>query len=283
MPRVRLAVALLLTGDTAREVDGLRRACGDGAFGRVSPHLTLVPPVNVRIESLPVALGVLRGAASATEPFTLELGPPTTFWPVTPTLHLEVGGTERAMAALLALRDAVFVAPFERQLTYAFVPHVTLADGMEPARIEAARAALRDYAVQMPVERVHLLQEVRDDAGERRWQPIADASMSTPIVVGRGGVELDLAVSQLVDPEAAAFEQAASLGAETSPSGLRPSGATPIVVVARRRGEVVGLARGWTNDVETSLTWVVVDPSQRRQGIARQLIAAFEHAAQEAE
>jgi 2'-5' RNA ligase len=279
-------VALLLTGDLAREVDGLRRACGDGALGRVPPHLTLVPPVNVRADDLPHALAVLRRAAAQVRPFTLRLGPPATFLPATPTLHLAVGGAGSAPQVLRELRDGVFRPPLERSLSFGFVPHVTLADEMEPDRIAGALVALRDFVAELHVERVHLLEESRGDDGHRRWDPIADAPLAPAVVVGRGGVQLDLAVSRLLDPEAAAFEARvvdAVTGTEAGSSEPVGSGADrggqSVVVVARRGGAVVGVARGWAGTPESELTSVIVDPAHRRQGIARQLVAAFDHAA----
>ncbi|HEY6532053.1 MAG TPA: GNAT family N-acetyltransferase [Acidimicrobiales bacterium] len=280
MPRLRLGVALLLTGELATEVDGLRRACGDGALGRVPPHLTLVPPVNVRVDELPDALSLLRAAAAATLPFALRLGPPATFLPATPTLHLAVGGSGPATQVLRQLRDGVFRPPFERILTFPFVPHVTLADEMEPDRIASALAALRDFVADLPVDRVHLLQETRGDDGQRRWVAIADAPLAPPIVVGRGGVELDLAVSRLLDPEAAAFEARAWAEGECPPVRTPAAGTESVGVVARRRGEVAGVARGWAGPSGAELVTVVVAPSQRRQGIARHLVAAFDNAAQ---
>ena len=56
--RRRLFVALEITGAVASEVDGLRRAIGSSALGRISPHLTLVPPVNVAESDLPSVLRV---------------------------------------------------------------------------------------------------------------------------------------------------------------------------------------------------------------------------------
>lgn len=279
MPRLRLGVALLVPEPLATEVDGLRRACGDGARSRIRPHLTLVPPVNVRSDDLPAALAVVRTAASDLRSFTLRLGPPATFLPATPTLHLAVGGSGSATQALGQLRDAVFRAPLERPLTFPFVPHVTLADEMAPERIDAASVALQDYVAEMLVERVHLLQEVRDDDGYRRWVPIADASFAPRVVVGRGGVELDLAVSMLLDPESTRFEADAWPEGEEMPPFEVPAGAEPVVVVARRRSVVVGVARGWSAAEKGVVQAVLVAPSERRQGIARHLVAAFRHAA----
>jgi ribosomal protein S18 acetylase RimI-like enzyme len=177
----------------------------------------------------------------------------------------------------------VFVAPLERELTFPFVPHVTLADDMEPERIAASIAALAGFVVEVEFTRVHLLQEQRHGDAHRRWVPIADAPFARPAIVGRGGIELELGLSRLVDPQVAAFERDA-WGEEIPPvapatGGGRIAGRMPLVVVARRRGEVVGLARGWTDDERATLEAVVVDPSHRRQGVGRHLLAAFDHAA----
>jgi 2'-5' RNA ligase len=280
VPRLRLGVALLLPEPLASEVDGLRRACDDGALGRVPPHLTLVPPVNVRVDDVPEALRVLREAAAAVRPFALRLGPPSTFLPDTPTLHLAVGGRGDATSVLRRLRDGVFRPPLERSLTFGFVPHVTLSDEMEPARIAASIAALSGFVVEVTFDRVHLLQEQRHGDAHRQWVPIADASFTPKVVVGRGGVELDLAVCRLLDPEAAAFETGSWPDDEPRvPPSDAPPGCEPIVVTARRRGEVAGVARGWADAERSDVCSLLVAPEQRGQGIARQLMAAFRHAA----
>ncbi|HZA77423.1 MAG TPA: 2'-5' RNA ligase family protein [Acidimicrobiales bacterium] len=171
MPRRRLGVALLLPEPSATEVDGLRRALGDGTLGRIPAHLTLVPPVNVRDDDMPAALDVLRQAAAQTGPLDVRLGPPTTFHPVTPVVYLGVDGD---VTAIHALRDRVLRPPLERRLTRPFVPHVTLADEIDPVRIPGAVAALADYVVDVRFEAVQLLEEARG----RVWRPIADATFT---------------------------------------------------------------------------------------------------------
>jgi 2'-5' RNA ligase len=280
VPRLRLGVALLLPEPVAAQVDGLRLACDDGALERVPPHLTLVPPVNVRVDELPEALRVLRAAAASVRPFTLRLGPPSTFLPDTPTLHLAVGGRGEATSVLRRLRDGVFRPPLERPLTFGFVPHVTLSDDMAPERITASITALSGFVVEAGFDRIHLLQEQRHGDAHRRWVPIADAAFASPIVVGRGGVELDLAVTRLVDPEAVAFETGSWPDDEPQvPRSDAPPGCEQVVVTARRRSVVVGVARGWGGSGRSELRSLLVDPGQRGEGIARQLVSAFVHAA----
>jgi 2'-5' RNA ligase len=169
--RRRLGVALLVPPPVATEIDGLRRALGDGSLGRIPAHLTLVPPVNVREDALPDALAVLRAAARASGPLDLRIGPAATFDPVTPVVYLAVGG---AVDALRALRERVFLPPLARDLTHPFVPHVTVADEMDPARIPVAVAALGDFVVDVRFGAVHLLEERRGHA----WEPIADAPLT---------------------------------------------------------------------------------------------------------
>jgi 2'-5' RNA ligase len=315
MARVRFGVVLLAPPPFDREIDGLRRALDDSHFGQVAPHLTLVPPVNVRVDDIPLALRVLRDAAAsmARQPnLELVLGPPTSFRPATETLYLEVSGPDNenndaapsdSMAALHELRRRIFVPPFERTLEWPFVPHVTMAEGIDGARIDAAVSVLAGYRITVSFDRVHLLQERRDADGHRRWDPVADARFAPPAVVGRGGVELELTSSQLLDPEVLALLDGQQpqpqrqprpqpvaevvapattsatgwLGGSAGGGGASagPVGSTRLVVCARRRGELVGVAVGWVRGDERELVHLEVVEPHRGQGIGRQLQLAF--------
>lgn len=258
---MRLGVALLVPPPLDSEVDGLRRAVGDGALGRIPAHLTLVPPVNVREDRLGEALAVLRAAAAATRPFTVTLGPPGSFLPDSPTLFLAVAGTGRD--DVVALRDRVFVDPLARPLTWPFVPHVTLADEATPERIAAAVGALGDYRVDARFTRVHLLREERG----RIWVPIADAPFAPPAVIGRGGLPVELTVTDQLDPPTRALGQ--------------PEGSTPLAITARTDGVVAGYVEGWcdgdrSGDGTATVSALVVGPAGTELGVRRHLLAAFE-------
>ena len=254
MPRRRLGAVLLLPGPVAAEVDGLRRGCGDRTLGRVASHITLVPPVNVREDDLPAALTRLRTAAAATRSrVEVEIGPPATFLPDTPVLYLEVGGP--GLEEVHRLRRVVFAFPLERSLTWPFVPHVTVADNATPERILAAQLALADYHATAAFERVHLLEERPD----RRWEPIADCPLGPPDLVGRGGFEVELTTTDLLDPEAATF--ATELGAAALGG--------PPFVVARHRWEVIGAA---------GAAGAVVAPAHASHGVADLLARRLEAA-----
>lgn len=265
MPRVRLGVVLLIPPPLDREIDAMRRAVGDGTYGRVPAHLTLVPPVNVNEADMGDALRVLRDAAATTAPFSVHIGPPTTFLPANPVLYLPLVGPGRAM--VFTVRERVFKPPLARSLTWPFVPHVTIADEAQPERITAAELALSDYGAEVAFDRLHLLQE----GPGRVWAPVADAPFGAPAVVGRGGLPLEMVVSQALDAEGRAF--IIEHEGEDAPLDL--------AVTARREGRVVGVAEGWARAGAAFLTMLLVARDVRREGVGSHLLAAFESAAAE--
>jgi 2'-5' RNA ligase/GNAT superfamily N-acetyltransferase len=275
MPRRRLGVALLLPGGPAREVDGLRRALGDPGLGRVPAHCTLVSPVNVREADLGAALGLLRAAAASGAPVALRAGPLGSFLPANPVLHLPVVTGD---AACIALRARLQAPPLERPAAWPYVPHVTVAEALDPDDIATAVALLAGAVVECVVDRIHLLEQGPD----RVWRPIADAVLGPPTVVGRGGLPLELAPTGLTDPEAAAV--LATSGAPVPAAGAGEPPHPRVVVTARRDDAVVGVA--WADapgvaPVPAVLRALTVVPDARREGVGGHLLAALEAALRE--
>lgn len=174
MTRQRLGVVLLVRQPVATQVDGLRAALGDGALARIAPHITLVPPINVAERDLSGVLAHVREASAASRPLSLRLGGVATFSPVNPVAYLQVPGEPAELDELHSLRASLRSGPLERPDQHPFVPHVTVADDLDPDRIRAALTALVDYVVDVRIDAVHLLEEGRD----RVWRPIADAPLS---------------------------------------------------------------------------------------------------------
>jgi 2'-5' RNA ligase len=255
-------------------VDGLRRAVGDPSLNRIPPHITLVPPVNVRADQLGSALARVR-AAAARQPGPLQctLGPPATFLPDNPVLYLEVGGD---LEGLRTLRDAVFVPPLHRALSWPWVPHVTLADSAEEDRILAAVAVLDRFAVVTAIDRLVLLEETSG----RVWVPLADAALSPEVVVGRGGLSLNITRGRMLDPQVwHMIDEAGARRTELGEMSVCQPGREffPIVLTVRREGQVVGVAVAWRAD-DGDHAAVVVAPDSRRQGIGGTALVHLESA-----
>lgn len=267
----------MLPPPAAAEVDVLRRACGEPDVDRIAPHLTLVPPVNVREDEVDTALDVVRHAAAQTRPFRVILGPPATFLPQTPVLYLQVGGD---VAAVDAVRDRVFRPPLERPLTWPFHPHVTVIDDADASRIRSGASALAGYQVEVVFDRVHILEEQRrEDDGVRVWRPFAEARFSGPEIVGRGGLELELTETGALSSDEARWAEEAweAHGRETFGADWAPD--VPLAVTARRDGRLVGVATGHVRGTDAYLAGLIVDPTVRREGVGRHLLARFELAA----
>jgi 2'-5' RNA ligase/GNAT superfamily N-acetyltransferase len=260
--RQRLGVVLLVPQPLATQVDGLRRALGDDALLRIPPHLTLVSPVNVAERDLPAAFAVVRRAAAACAPLTLQLGPVASFRPVNPVAYLAVAGDPGALDALRSLRAACHDGPLDRTTDHEFVPHVTVAGDLADPRLEQAVGALADFEATTTIDRVHVLAEQPG----RVWQPIGDAPLGEPAaVVGRGSLPLELAVSGRPDAEAAGL-----LAMAAEPAGL------PFAVTARRDGTVIGAAWGWSGGDALEVADLVVAAEHRGQGVGRHIVAAVE-------
>ena len=262
MARQRLGVVLLVPQPLATQVDGLRRALGDGALGRIEPHITLVPPMNVAERDLPQVFSTVRLAAGAVAPLALRLGPVATFAPVNPVAYLRVGGEPSVLDALDSLRASCLRGPLERTPDHEFVPHVTVANELAPLRLDDAVTALADFWADVTFDRVHVLAELSG----RVWRPIADAPLGErAATVGRGSLPLDIVTSGRPDVEAAAL-----LSFEEGTAG------TPFAVTAYRDAQVVGAAWGWSARGLLELADLTVAVEQRGQGIGRHVLAAVE-------
>ena len=259
MARQRLGVVLLVPQPLATEVDGVRRALGDGGRDRIAPHITLVPPVNVAERDLPRAFTIVRAAASTIAPLSLRIGPVATFAPVNPVAYLQVGGEPEELEAVERLRTSCLQGPLDRQSDHQFVPHVTVADELPDDRLGTVTKLLTDFVAETTVDRVHVLAELPG----RVWKPVADAPLGDrPGVVGRGSLPLALTTTGRPDVEAAAL-----LSFEEESAGL------PFAVTARHNDEVVGAAWGWSARGALELADLAIAAEHRGQGFGRHLLA----------
>lgn len=257
--RWHVGVVVLPAGPAVAEITGLRRALGDPDLDRIPLHCTLVPPVRIAPDDVGAALGLLRAAAAAHDPFDAVAGPVDSFEPVSPTVHLTVADT----GGLGALRAAVFRGPFHRR-THPFVPHLTLLGEADLETITSARKILAHYRRSFTVRTLTLL--VEDRNGELpRWRTAADVDLGGVRVLAQGPLALELTAGSVVDPEAAAI-------LDVSVPGTAPADVPATVVTARREGAVVGVAWGGDGDEGRSgPAGIVVRADARGQGIGTHL------------
>jgi GNAT superfamily N-acetyltransferase len=174
----------------------------------------------------------------------------------------------------------VFAPPLARRLTWPWVPHVTLADGIDEDRVEAAAKVLDRFEHVWSVDRVVMLQE----RPGRTWVPVADVGLGAVAIVGTGGLPLEISQGRIADPEVRRMLSSAEVDWPEGDGGDSPrtgSSFYPIVMSARREGELVGMAAAWTR-VDGAHVGVFVAPEPRRQGIGTHLLGHLETAARRA-
>lgn len=170
MPRRRVAVALLIPPPASIEIDALRRALGDRQLGRIEPHITLVPPINLREDDIADALAVVQAAARRSSPMDLTLGPVDTFDESSPVRFLAVD----PWGPVCELQRACWAGVLEREEKRPFHPHVTVdIDGGITGGPDPALELLAGYRADVLIDRVTVLENVDADDPEvkRIWEP----------------------------------------------------------------------------------------------------------------
>lgn len=264
--RRRLFVALEVTGPVASEIDGLRRAIGSSSLGRITPHLTLIPPVNVAEADLAGALELLRAAAHE-EPIPIELGPARSFSSRSPVLFLAVSDPSGRIARLQRQLDAAPLAAPATRPSRPFSAHLTLSGRMERHDKSAAVALFAHFNVETVLSVLTLYEQHHDEA-RHPWHPLADVVLGAGTPADRGGRELGFVVSRVPGPDVALFRDATP----------RLDGGEPLAVIGRDHEIVVAGASGARVGAQLLIDTWCVEGGRRGEGIGRALVRAVERA-----
>jgi 2'-5' RNA ligase len=264
--RRRLFVALEVTGSVAPEVDGLRRAIGSSSLGRIAPHLTLVPPVNVAEAELGDALALLR-SVSGEEAVPVALGPAASFSGRSPVLFLEVSDPSRRIERLQRRLEAVPLAAPTTRPTRPFSAHVTLSGRMERRAKDAAIELFANFKVETVLSRLTLYEQHHEEK-RHPWFPLADVVLGAGTPGHRGGRDIDFVVSRVPGPDVSPL---------TDERG-RPDGGDPIAVIGRVGDVVVATAHGATVGSQLVIDSWWVEDGGSDEGAGRALLGALERA-----
>lgn len=143
--RVTIGVTLDIPEPYASELRALRLSHGDQAALVVPAHITLVPPMEIPVESWPEVRDRIREVANATSPFILGLRGTGTFMPISPVVFIEVvRGLRECRELSTSLRSGVL----DQDLAFPYHPHVTIAQGLDATVLEKALRRSADYEVE---------------------------------------------------------------------------------------------------------------------------------------
>ena len=272
--RRRLTVSLVVTGAVAAEIDGLRRALGR-VLQRIAPHLTLVPPLNIKSERLLEVLDHVRLAAHASASDSRGAGTAGHVLARAPVLYLEVRGETEEMARL---RNALVTGPLAPPHTGAkerdFVPHLTLDQRIEPGPPAQRSRGPGLLPPELLLRAAHGLEQ--DAAHRGRWRPRRSAGR----LWWGGAVWTWSSLSSSV-PTRLSRRGPTGCGPATGRSATAEVSGPhrPFAIVARAGGETVGFADGEANGLVMRLGRLIVSPPWRQQGVGSHLLRAVERLA----
>lgn len=150
-----IGVAIALPPHYAVQVRAVREAAGDPLAEVVPPHITLLPPTAVDVDSLDEVMQHLRNVAAATQPFEIHLDEVGTFRPVSPVVYLGLrSGAEECDRLQGRVRDSR--GPLARSLSFPFHPHVTLAHEVADEGLDTAARKGSELTMDFTVTKLHL-------------------------------------------------------------------------------------------------------------------------------
>jgi 2'-5' RNA ligase len=158
---ISVGVILKFPPDVAEELQRWRASFGDPMAGVVPAHITLVTTTMTR--DWEATRRHVRTVASKQEPFTVTIAGTGSFRPVSPVVFLRV---EDGFAQCVRLHQQLQTGPLERDLPFAYHPHVTVAHDVAPESLDEAETVLKDYRATFPVASMGLYEH--DDNGI--WQ-----------------------------------------------------------------------------------------------------------------
>lgn len=168
--QVTVGVSVVVPEPHATVLSSWRRRVGDPQAGLVWPHVTLLPPTVVPVEEMGAAKAHLAGVAAAHVPFEMHLSGTGTFRPRSPVVYVQVA---RGVADCEALERAIRTGPLARALEFPYHPHVTIAQDVPDAALDAAYTGLAGLTVRFEVAGFTLCE--RSEAG--RWAACADYAL----------------------------------------------------------------------------------------------------------
>jgi 2'-5' RNA ligase len=154
VPGHTIGVAIAIPDPWGGELQDWRRRLGDEYAESIPTHITLLPPTTVDASVLPEAEKHLDAlAAGEAAPFTIQLRGSGTFRPVSPVVFVTLA---TGISECERLEKAVRAGPLERELSFPYHPHVTVAHDLPDDVLDTAFSELSGYEAVFRVDRFHL-------------------------------------------------------------------------------------------------------------------------------
>ncbi|WP_461023160.1 2'-5' RNA ligase family protein [Thalassiella azotivora] len=161
---VVIGVAIAVPEPYATELTRWRDSFGDPLADAIPAHVTLLPPTVVARDALPAVRDHLSQVAGRERAFDMRLRGTGTFRPVSPVVFVQVA---EGLAECEQVERGVRSGVLERELSFYYHPHVTVAHHLSDEALDRAFAALADYEVTFHVPGFDLFEHGADGV----WRP----------------------------------------------------------------------------------------------------------------
>jgi 2'-5' RNA ligase len=159
-----IGVVLEIPEPWASYLQSSRASFGDQQAQAIPTHVTLLPPTSVPAEQVQTVVSHLARVAGQLRPFDLLLEGTDTFRPVSPVVFVRVA---RGGDGCDAVQRAVRTGPLQRELTFPFHPHVTVAHHLDDDALDRAAKELAEFSAAFAVTAFVLYEHGSDGV----WRP----------------------------------------------------------------------------------------------------------------
>jgi 2'-5' RNA ligase len=146
---ITVGVAIPVPPPWGEVLDRARIDSGDPLGGMVPAHLTLLGPTEIPADSLDAYRVHLAAVAGACPQFDLHLRGTGSFRPVTEVVFVAVVD---GIAVCEQLEAAIRRGPAERERTFPYHPHVTIAQNVGTPALDTAFSSLAAFEAKFRVE-----------------------------------------------------------------------------------------------------------------------------------
>jgi 2'-5' RNA ligase len=159
-----IGVVLEIPEPWASYLQSSRASFGDQQAQAIPTHVTLLPPTSVPGDQVQTVVSHLAEVARTMHPFDLLLEGTDTFRPVSPVVFVRVA---RGGDGCDAVQRAVRTGPLQRDLTFPFHPHVTVAHHLDDDALDRAAKELGEFSASFRVTAFVLYEHGSDGV----WRP----------------------------------------------------------------------------------------------------------------
>ena len=163
--RTTIGIAIDIPEPWGGQLTRRRAEAGDPQAAYVPAHVTLLTPTEIDAADLKAIERGLSGVAAGYPPFMLLLRGTGTCRPITEVVFVTVAA---GISECEQLNAAIHgIAGIERAARFPYHPHVTVAQDVPPAQLDAAFHDLAGFEARFPVDGFTLFEHGSD----RRWRP----------------------------------------------------------------------------------------------------------------